>query len=159
MPPDGAVLESVRSRRRPRHTGASGSLFARTQRLVAASLLLAGSPWLCACGTKIKRYECTVLTRESPVDARKIWQCNREIIVHAIAQHGFTLREFERAASFFERLTGIPAHTRSTAFGPLPAPGLKDDLVAWDHWFETHGDRLYWDPEARAVETRPEDGT
>ena len=107
------------------------------------------------CTTKVKPYECGDLLAAEPVDAEQLWECNREIMVRVAKRKKFTIQEFENAAMFFERLTGIPADSRSTPVGPVPGKGSKNDLRKWDAWREEH--RIRWDPSAGKV-TVAEDG-
>lgn len=71
----------------------------------------------------------------------------------------FTLREFQNAVAFFEKLTGIRADTVPTPLGAVPGKTLRKDLRKWDEWFEANAGRLSWDPEHGAVVVAPaEDG-
>jgi hypothetical protein len=111
-------------------------MFGSSKRGIAAALL-AAAMLLCGCSTKVRTYDCEV----GP-DAIAIWECNRQIIVRAVKGKKFTIRQLDRAATFFEDLTGIPADLKRTEFGPLPGNELRTNLEAWDAWYREHGDRL-----------------
>lgn len=116
--------------------------------LVVSALLNVG----CGRSAKyVKPYQC-----DTPSDARgegasAVWECNRVIMVRATKQKKFSLREFWGAAEFFEGLTGIAADTRDSRQGPLPGPGLRENLEAWDGWYRENGDRLVWDAATSSV--------
>ena len=122
--------------------------------LLACGVLLAAA-LAGGCTTKVRPYECTDLLEVDPVDADRIWECNREIMVRVAKRKKFTIQEFENASSFFESLTGVPADSRLTPVGPVPGKGIKEDLRKWDAWREEH--RIRWDPSAGKV-TVAEDG-
>jgi hypothetical protein len=115
---------------------------------VFAGLLAVG------CTTKVRTYECPVIALQAPVDAQAVWSCNRDVMRRAAKGKNFTMREFEGAAAFFDRLTGIPADVQETNVGLLPGPTIRDDLRAWDAWHEENGERLYWNSEDGAVDLR-----
>jgi hypothetical protein len=117
---------------------------------VVAGALLAG------CSTKVRPYACGEMARREVVHARELWDCHRAIVVRVIERRPFTLREFRRAAEFFERVTGIRGDVRPSPHGPLPGPNLSADLRRWDGWLETHDRRMYWDPVGRTVRVLPE---
>lgn len=107
--------------------------------IVVTALLVAP-----ACTTKVKPYECGALVADSSAAALQIWDCNREIMVRVVKGKGFTIREFEGAAEFFESVTGIPADVEATTAGAVPGKGIREDLRRWDAWLEEH--RIHRDP-------------
>lgn len=104
------------------------------------------------CSTRPREYQCIAAVDSSVVDVDAIWSCNRKIIVHAIKGKGFSLREFRHAATFFERVTGIPADVRPSEQGTLPGPRLDRSLEAWDGWLHNHAGGLQWDAERGSVD-------
>jgi len=115
-------------------------------------LLLALGTWLSAgCSAPVKYYECGNLDDEPRIDARAVWDCNRDVMKHIVNGKKFSLREFRGAAEFFEELTGIPADVRRGRSGPMPGPRLPDNLRAWDHWYRNNGEHLVWDPETSSI--------
>lgn len=106
------------------------------QRAVAAGLLVLFA-LLGGCSTKVRTYDCAVQP-----DTAAIWDCNRQVIVHAIRGKKFTLRQLDRASAFFEGLTGIPADLEHTTAGPLPGAGLPGNLADWDAWYGEHATEL-----------------
>jgi hypothetical protein len=102
-----------------------------------AAALLAAAMLLSGCSTKVRTYDCEVRP-----DATAVWECNRQIIVRAVKGKKFTIRQLDRAAAFFENLTGIPADLKRTDCGPLPGDELRANLEAWDAWYREHVDRL-----------------
>ena len=121
---------------------------------IAAALLAAALAGTTACSTKVKPYECPALLDGTEVDAQKVWDCNREIIVRAVKGKRFTIREFEGAAEFFESVTGIVADATKTTSGAVPGKNIKKDLRKWDAWLDEH--RIYWDPASHGVRVDPE---
>ena len=99
----------------------------------------------------VKSYQCGTLSDTGGEVAGAVWDCNRDVMVRAAKQKKFSLREFWGAAEFFEQLTGISADTRDSRQGPLPGPGLRQNLDAWDGWYRENGDRLVWDSATRSV--------
>ena len=84
-----------------------------------------------------------------------MWSCHRDIAARAAKGRKYTLREFDRAAEFFERLTGIPADSLPTDLGPVPGKELGGSLREWDAWYSTNGSRLRWDGPTRSVVLGP----
>ena len=120
--------------------------------LVLAVLLPVG----CSRSAKyVKYYECDTLPDPQTVDARAVWDCNRNIMVRASKKKKFSLREFWSAAEFFEELTGVAADVRESRQGPLPGAELRENLDAWDRWYRENGDRLVWDPVTSSVRLSP----
>jgi len=97
-----------------------------------------------ACTTKVKPYECGALVADASTAALQIWDCNREIMARVVKGKGFTIREFEGAAEFFESVTGIPPDVEATPTGAVPGEGIREDLRRWDAWLEEH--RIHRDP-------------
>ena len=122
----------------------------RHPRIVIVALI-AVCPLIAGCSAPRTPYACAIEMNETSVDAQAVWNCNREIIVRIVKGKKFTLREFSRASSFFESLTGVPPDTRVGSDGKIPGPELKKDLAEWDAWYEEHGTRLEWDPVDRTV--------
>ena len=117
-------------------------------------VLVVLAPLCVGCGRSakyVKPYQCDALVDSRSVDAGAVWDCNRDVMVRATKEKKFSLREFWGAAEFFERLTGIAADTRDSRQGPLPGPGLREDLDAWDAWYRENGQRLAWDPATSSV--------
>ena len=120
--------------------------------LVLAVLLPVG----CSRSAKyVKNYQCETLPAPQTVDARAVWDCNRDIMVRAAKKKKFSLREFWDAAEFFEKLTGIAADVSDSRQGPLPGEGLRENLDAWDQWYAENGDRLVPDPATRSIRLSP----
>lgn len=111
-------------------------------------------PWVVGCTTRVRTYECPVIVLEAPVDPQAVWSCNRDVMRRAAKGKKFSMREFEGAAAFFDRLTAIPADVEETHVGLLPGPTIRDDLRAWDAWHEANGERLFWNGEEREVGLR-----
>jgi hypothetical protein len=106
-----------------------------------------------ACSTKVRPYECDALGAQTSAAAQQIWDCNREIMVRVVKGKGFTIQEFEGAAAFFERVTGIPADIEVTSVGTVPGKGIREDLRRWDAWVEEHAiQRDPIDGQVKAVE-------
>jgi hypothetical protein len=99
----------------------------------------------------VKPYPCETLPDTRSVDAGAVWACNRDVMARAAKKKKFSLREFWGAAEFFGQLTGIDADTRDSRQGPLPGPGLPENLDAWDGWYRENGERLTWDPATSTV--------
>lgn len=120
--------------------------------LALAVLLPAG----CSRSAKyVKYYECETLPDPQTVDAKAVWDCNRNIMVRASKKKNFSLREFWSAAEFFEQLTGIAADVHDSRQGPLPGENLRENLDAWDRWYLENGNRLVWDPASSSVRVTP----
>jgi hypothetical protein len=117
-------------------------------------LLVLSVPLGVGCGRSakyVKPYRCGTLDEVRGDEAGAVWDCNRDVMVRAAKRKKFSLREFWGAAQFFEGLTGIAADTRDSRQGPLPGPGLRENLEAWDAWYRENGDRLVWDAATRSV--------
>lgn len=117
-------------------------------------LLIVLAPLSVGCGRSgkyVKPYQCGTLTDARGEDAGAVWDCNRDVMVRATRSKKFSLREFWGAAEFFEELTGIAADTRDSRQGPLPGPGLSENLEAWDGWYRENGPRLVWDAATSSV--------
>jgi hypothetical protein len=117
-------------------------------------VLVVLAPLCVGCGRSakyVKPYSCDTPTGATSVDAGAVWDCNRDVMVRVTRKKKFSLREFRGAAEFFERLTGIEADTRDSRQGPLPGPGLRENLDAWDAWYRNNGQRLTWDPATSSV--------
>jgi hypothetical protein len=113
--------------------------------LLAALLLGLG------CSAPVAYYQCDDLVGRVELDARTVWDCNRDVMRRVARGKKFSLREFRSAAEFFEDLTGIPADTRDTRQGTQPGPGVRDDLKRWDAWYRDHRDSLVWDDKTGSV--------
>jgi len=122
-----------------------------TLSIVVLALGLLPAP---GCSTTVKQYECAALTGLPSVDARAVWDCNREIMRRVVKKKQYTMREFSLAAEFFSDLTGLPADVTQTARGLLPGDGLKQNLRDWDAWLTREADRLYWDAAEGRVRVR-----
>jgi hypothetical protein len=121
---------------------------------ILALVLVVSAPLIVGCGRSanyVKPYQCDTLSDVRGEDAGAVWGCNRDVMVRAAKNKKFSLREFWEAAEFLEHLTGIAADTRDSRQGPLPGPGLRQNLDAWDAWYRENGDRLVWDPVTRSV--------
>ncbi len=120
--------------------------------VVVALLLVVVSTAGCSRSAKyIKVYQCDALPDTPTLDAKAVWDCNRDVMVRAAKQKKFSLREFWNAAEFFKGLTGISADMVDSRQGPLPGAGLPENLDAWDAWYRENEDRLSWDPATRSV--------
>ena len=122
--------------------------------MVAAMVIVASL--LTGCSAPRKPYACDAIAADPSVEAGEIWDCNREIMVRIVKGKKFTLREFSRAATFFEGVTGIPADVGQESPGPLPGDGLKRNLAQWDAWYTDNGARLRWNADRGVVEVAPE---
>lgn len=127
-----------------------GKVISRVLFLAIACSLSAG------CAAPTMSYRCGELTRGPSVDARSLWQCHRDIMSRVVDGKKFTLREYSRAARFFEEVTGIPTDARPRYPGMVPGPDLARDIEKWDGWFAEFGDRLRWDAEGGRVTISPE---
>ena len=116
-----------------------------------AGILLCLAGVLIGCSSGYKQYECVVGPDDLVPDPHLIWDCHRLIMKRAAKGKKFTLREFREAAAFFEGLTSISAGATPSEYGPIPPTGLKNQLAAWDQWYEEHRSRLIWDVEQRVV--------
>ena len=117
-------------------------------------VLVVSAPLIVGCGRSsayVKPYPCDTVSDTGGEVAGAVWDCNRDVMVRVAKHKKFSLREFWGAAEFFEQLTGIAADTRDSRQGPLPGPGLRQNLEAWDGWYRENGDRLVWDSATRSV--------
>ena len=116
-------------------------------RAAFASLGLLIASGLVACSAPVRPYVCINEPGSVDVDAYAVWSCNRDVLRRAAGRKPFSLREFESAARFFERLTGIRLDTRWSHLGRLPGPELRRDLADLDAWYELNRASLRWDSE------------
>jgi hypothetical protein len=100
-------------------------------------MLLLGS-----CASRLPKLDYAKLEAPPSPEVVELWESRREVVVRAIREEKFTLRDFDEAVRFFERITGLPGQVISTPYGPLPAKSLPRDLAAWDDWFRVHGTEL-----------------
>lgn len=100
------------------------------------------------CAGKARPYVCLTPAVQAAPDVHAIWECNRGIMERIVRGKKFSIREFENAAEFFGRLTGIAADWNGTYVGPVPGPKLKENLQDWDAWYGGNADRLVWDADA-----------
>ena len=97
-----------------------------------------------ACRAPVRSYACAVDPGRAGVDPHQVWDCHRDIAVRVVKGKGFSLREFDRAATFFEELTGIPADSLPTDVGRVPGKAMKKSLRGWDAWYADNAPRLEW---------------
>jgi hypothetical protein len=122
------------------------------RRWVSILVILAVMLWAgCSRSAKyVRPYECDTVP-----GVKSVWDCNRAIMVQATKRKKFSLRQFWGAAEFFEELTGIAADRRDSRQGPIPGPGLRENIDSWDAWFREHEDRLVWDADTSSVRLAP----
>ena len=94
--------------------------------------------------------------RRGPVshDVLREWNRHRAVIADIVAGKQFDGDQYVAAVTFFEHLTGYPAHDEHTDIGRLPGSHLERDLRAWDEWFVASGRFLYWDQSNLVVKRR-----
>jgi hypothetical protein len=103
------------------------------------------------CALHVSPYRCLPGEDGAGTDPRKLWACNRDVMVRAATGRKYAMGEFAEAAEFLERITSIPADTITTPLGPVPGESLRDSLERWDEWCRENCDRLRWDADAGRV--------
>src|SRR6185503_8227407 len=82
-----------------------------------------------------------------------VWENNESTFVRALQGHQKN-DDFDRACTFFERLTGIHLHLNFYTFGVLPTPETDQDLRLIRAWYRENKYRLYWDEATKTVKLR-----
>ncbi len=111
--------------------------------LVAGLLAMLGAS---SCSAPVRKYVCTADPQNAAgVDVHALWACNRDVLHRASRKKPFSLREFRKAAAFFEGLTGFQIDTRPSHLGALPGSELREDVSVLDAWYKINRDKLRWD--------------
>jgi len=104
--------------------------------LIATVLLSVG------CASRVPVLDYDLLDEQPAPEVIELWESHREVLVRALKEKKFTIREFEVALRFFEQTTGLAANQESTRYGRMPGKQLTEDLQAWDDWFRADGATL-----------------
>lgn len=89
---------------------------------------------------------------EARTRAQREWEQHQKVIEGAIAGK-FSAEDFEEAAEFFTRLTGLPAQLSFSYVGALPTEDTERDLELWQRWYDQNKHRIYWDEATDSVKS------
>jgi len=109
-------------------------------RILGVFVVLAGSLILrIACETRETGKDRSPLERareDSESRVKQVWGVQERVILAVLDRNAPFGREFDEAAKFFEKTTGIMSRADGFYGGVLPDPILDDDLARWNSWYE-----------------------